>query len=445
VAPRFGGAWDVSGRQRLVLRGGAGLFFDRPSGNSVFDTILNPPTLQQITVRYGQLQTLGSAGLTTTTPPSLNVFEYDAALPSSVQWNSGVQVALPMAVTLDVSYVGQHGYNIVQGVNLNAVDYGAAFLAKNQDLTLASSGTPGATALSQDLMRSIRGYSSITQNLGYLRRTYHSIQLSVQRRFRNGLSFGFNDTMGLSDTQNLAPRLQHAEDGTFSVRSDQAQAEKLLGDNNPRAHIMKSNFVWDLPDLKSTQSALRIAGLVLNDWQLSGIWTAATGSAYTIGYSYQSGGGNINITGSPDYGGRIRIVGDPGKGCSSDVHRQFNTAAFQGPPVGSVGLDSGNGYLRGCFTSTLDLSVARNIRVGRGRNVQLRVDMFNAPNQARITGRNTSISLSNPNDPVTPQNLPFNAAGELIVSRSLPRGAGFGVANNYQAARSVQGQVRFSF
>jgi len=444
-APRFGAAWDVSGRQRVVMRGGAGLFFDRPSGNSVFDTILNPPTLQQITVRYGQLQTLGSAGLTTTTPPSVNVFEYDAALPSSLQWNSGIQIALAKGATLDVSYVGQHGYNIVQPVNLNAVDYGAAFLAKNQDLTLAASGTPGATALSQDLMRSIRGYSSITQNLGWQWRTYHSIQVSLQRRFRNGLSFGFNDTMGISDRQNLAPRLEHAADGTFRARDDQADAERLLGNNNPRAHIMKGNFVWDLPDLKSRQPTLRAIGLAINDWQLSGIWTGATGSAYTVGYSYQNGGGNINITGSPDYAGRIRIVGNPFEGCSRDIYRQFNVAAFQGPPVGSVGLDSGNGYLRGCLTSALDLSIARNIRFSHGRSVQLRVDMFNAPNQARITGRNTSISFNSPNDPVTPQNLPYDANGNLIASRSLPRGAGVGVANNYQAPRSVQGQVRFSF
>jgi hypothetical protein len=184
---------------------------------------------------------------------------------------------------------------------------------------------------------------------------------------------------------------------------------------------------------------------VINDWQLSGIWTGATGSAYTVGYSYQNGGGNMNITGSPDYAGRIRIVGDPFEGCSRDIYHQFNVAAFQGPPVGSVGLDSGNGYLRGCLTSALDLSIARNIPFSRGRNVQLRVDMFNAPNQARITGRNTSISFNSPNDPVTPQNLPYDANGNLIASRSLPRGAGVGVANNYQAPRAVQGQVRFSF
>ena len=337
LAPRFGGAWDVTGKQRFVLRGGAGLFFDRPSGNSVFAQILNPPTLQNVTARYGQLQSLGSGGLTTSTPPALTVYEYNAKLPSSVQWNAGAQMALPWATTLDVSYVGQHGFNIVQGVNLNAVDYGAAFLQQNQDPTLAASTTPGASALSQDLMRAVRGYSSITQNLGYQWRTYHSIQWSAQRRFKNGVSFGFNDTMGLFDRSAIAPRYQHASDGTISVRSDQATAQALLGGNNPLEHVMKANFVWDLPDLKSTETAMKVVGLVINDWQLSGVWTAATGSAYTIGQSYQSGGGNINLTGSPDFAARIRVIGDPGSGCTADIYKQFNTAAFQGPLSGSHG------------------------------------------------------------------------------------------------------------
>jgi hypothetical protein len=77
--------------------------------------------------------------------------------------------------------------------------------------------------------------------------------------------------------------------------------------------------------------------------------------------------------------------------------------------------------------------------------VTLRVDMFNAPNQAIITGRNTSMSLPNPTNRTQVQNLPYDANGNLIVSRSLPRGAGFGVANNYQTARTIQAQVRFSF
>src|SRR4030095_8606883 len=117
----------------------------------------------------------------------------------------------------------------------------------------------------------------------------------------------------------------------------------------------------------SDQSALRVLGYVINDWQFSGIWTGVTGNSYTVSQNYQSGGGNINLTGSPDYGARVLIIGDPGQGCSSDVYRQFNPAAFQGPPVGSVGLESGNNYLHGCFSNVLDLSIARNIRLGGQR------------------------------------------------------------------------------
>jgi hypothetical protein len=142
---------------------------------------------------------------------------------------------------------------------------------------------------------------------------------------------------------------------------------------------------------------------------------------------------------------RVRIVGDPGAGCSEDVYRQFNTAAFAGPLTGSVGLESGNNYLRGCLQSVIDLSLSRSIRLGGQKSVQLRVDVFNAPNAARITGRVTNMTLTSPAAPGTPTNLPFDAQGNLIDARSRPRGAGFGVANGYQTPRTVQAQVRFSF
>ena len=71
--------------------------------------------------------------------------------------------------------------------------------------------------------------------------------------------------------------------------------------------------------------------------------------------------------------------------------------------------------------------------------------MFNASNQAAITGRNTTMNLTSPTNPMTMQNLPFDPDGTVIDSRSRPRGAGFGVATNYQNPRTVQAQIRFSF
>jgi hypothetical protein len=449
--PRFGMAYDITGEQRAVFRGGIGVYYDRPSSTQFSQGVNNPPTSGNITVQYSQLQSLGSAGLTTQGAPTLNAFPRNVDLPTSVQWNSGVQTALPWSTSLDLSYVGQHSYNTIDAVNINAIDFGVGFLPQSQDTTVTP-GTLGSTILPTNQLRAIRGYGAITlrENRGH--RTYHSIQASLNRRFRNGISFGFNDTISLYDRQQAGARLQHNADGSYTYRADQADADRLLGNNNPPLHLMRGNLVWDMPDIKSSGLAWRALGLIVNDWQLSGIWAGARRSsetsnsaAYTVGFGYQNGGSSTNLTGSPDYGARIKVIGDPGSGCSSNPLKQFNTAAFQGPAVGSVGLESGNSYLKGCFISRTDLAIARNLRFGGARNVQLRLDMFNAFNQSAITARNTTMNLSNPNDPTTITNLPFNPDGTVIDSRARPRGAGFGVATGYQSPRTIQAQIRFSF
>ena len=446
LAPRVGAAWDPSGKQRFVVRGGGGLFFDRPQAQNVYNTVNNPPFTRNVTVRYGQLQSLGSAGLTTEAPPSLTVWQYDMPLPSSAQWNGGVQMSLPYATSLDVSYTGQHSFHTPTGVNINNIDLGLAFQPQYADPTQATPTVANSlVATLPDLIRFYRGYSTISQQQTIGWRTYHSIQMAVNRRFQNGLSFGFNDTWQLSDKQLVAPRLLHNADGTITLRADNAKAQELFGDNRPQSHVMRANFVWDLPDLKHAGAAGRAAGLVINDWSLSGIWSGQAGSSYAAGFSYVTGGGNVNLTGSPDYAARLIVTGDPGSGCSADRLKQFNTSAFKGPAIGSDGLESSNSYLVGCFQSSLDLAINRTIRLSHGRSLQLRADVFNVFNQAAITNRSSSMQLSSPADPLTIQNLPFNPDGTVNTARSLPRGAGFGVATQYQSPRTVQGQIRFSF
>ena len=454
LAPRFGMAYDVTGQQKIIARGGVGLFYDRPFGNSVISMPGNPPASKLVTVQFGQLQTLGNAGLTTQGAPGLNTIQYDAKLPSSTQWSSGVQLAIPWSTTLDVEWVGQHSYNTVRTVNINAIDFGAAFLGENQDPTKVSA-TPGGAAVVNNLMRAYQGYGAISHRMFDGWRTFHSLQMSVNRRFSNGISFGMNDTWVLYDHASSGARLQHAADGSFSYRDDQQQADDMLTAVVPNSHILKGNFVWDLPDLHASAAGWKAVGLIINDWQLSGVWTGSTDGTtvtptpigkYNVGFSYSSGGSSTNLTGSPDYAARVRIVGDPGKGCSSDLYRQFNASAFQGPLYNSVGLESPAGYLHGCFQSAFDLAIARNIRLGGARNVQLRVEMFNAPNQAIVTQRNSTMNLSSPSDPVTITNLPYDpATGQILPTRIKPSNAGFGQATNFQAPRSVQAQIRFSF
>ena len=152
----------------------------------------------------------------------------------------------------------------------------------------------------------------------------------------------------------------------------------------------------------------------------------------------------MNITGSPNYGGRVVINGDPGSGCSSNQYKQFNTAAFSGRRSGVVGLESGQNYLTGCFENFLDLAMARNFRLGGSRMVQLRLETFNAFNTVVYSGRNTTMNIQSPTDQ-TVTNPPYNAQGNLVPSRIRPTDAGFGAATSAFGLRSMQAQIRFQF
>lgn len=183
---------------------------------------------------------------------------------------------------------------------------------------------------------------------------------------------------------------------------------------------------------------------MVNDWQLSGIFTGGSGARYDISYSYQNNGANLNLTGSPDYAARIVINGDPGSDCSDDRFKQFTTSIFSGPLPNSTGLESGRNYMIGCPDHTTDLAISRNIRLPKGRSIQLRLEMYNAFNAVVYNGRVTQQQLVSPTNQ-TIRNSQFLADGSVDPGRLKTTSAGFGAVNGAQALRSLQAQIRFSF
>ena len=152
----------------------------------------------------------------------------------------------------------------------------------------------------------------------------------------------------------------------------------------------------------------------------------------------------MNLTGSRDYAARIVYVGDPGSGCSGDQYRQFNTAAVTGPTYGSVGLESGRNLLGGCPDKTVDMALARTIRLGGNRTLQFRVDAFNVFNTVVITNRERNVTFRSPTD-LTIVNSQTLADGSINPARLMPRTAGFGAATAAQAMRTMQLMIRFGF
>jgi hypothetical protein len=452
VAPRFGFAYDVTGRQTWVLRGGFGIFYDRPDGNTVFSTPGNPPTATAQDLRNGLLSTLGQ-GLSPQPVPALVVFKYDAKIPTSAQWQIGFQKSLPWGMVGDMMYVGNHGYNRMgsfQGGTqqpINSVDFGAGYLAKNQDPTLGTATYPGQTAYPTNLLRPYLGFNTIGQNLPAFWDTYHSIQMNLNRRFQHGFSFGANYTYGISLKGNtgLSQRYQHAADGALSLRPDQQQYEDLMSTLDRRPHFLIANAVWNSPDVGG---AGRFVRELLRDWQLAGVFRAASGAAYSLNYGYNSAGSNVNITGSPDWGGRVILGNDMGSGCSSNIFGQFNAAAVKGPGYNSLSMESGRNYLRYCGDHTLDMSVVRRLRFWKifteSRRLEARLDIFNSLNAAIINAASTTGTFNNPTNMVLANNQ-YNTDGSLNTARLQPKNAGFGMATGALTMRNLQLQLRFQF
>ena len=118
-----------------------------------------------------------------------------------------------------------------------------------------------------------------------------------------------------------------------------------------------------------------------------------------MGFSYNTGGSSVNLTGSPYYPAKVVITGDPGSGCSSNQYKQFNTAAFSGPTYPSLGMESGRNYMTGCWYGIWDLAISRNIRLGGSRFVQLRLEAYNAFNTVSYSGRIDDHAVDQPDQP----------------------------------------------
>ena len=138
LAPRFGLAYDVGGNQKIILA-------------RRHRTLLRPAR-RQLDLRPGGQpaeRVDGDDQLRAAAEPDVDHQRPAGADGLRVRRRScrrrcsgarALQMALPWSSVLDVSYVGQYGYNLGQTVDINQVDIGAAYQAQNQDPTLLVNG-----------------------------------------------------------------------------------------------------------------------------------------------------------------------------------------------------------------------------------------------------------------------------------------------------------------
>jgi len=429
VSPRIGVVYDLTGKGDTIVRGGYGIFYDRPQGNQVFDMIANAPGVLNSTLQFGQLQTLTAGGSDPFPTLSLNPTAYDFKPPRVEQWNFGVQHKLMEQIILDVAYVGSNSTDLLRQVQINALPFGATFAAQNQDPT-RTPGVAGSTALPNDFLRPYKGYGNIRMwdYSGY--GNYHALQTSVTRRYDRGFMIsGFwvwSKTLGINSTDGAA--------GVPNLTKEETRRLDYSLVDYDRPHNITINTVYQTPSVTSSKAL----GVLVNDWQLSGVYRWTSGRPYTVGFSIP-GIGAANLTGTDgNPNARIVVTCDPGHGYGDDPYQQLNTACFAPPQPGSRGDESARFFVRAPPLNNLDMSVAKNFKFSGRFKFEFRVDMFNALNHTQFTGVNATANFASLTDK-TITNLPYDAAGNLV------RPNGFGTINGTAPPRTLQLMTRISF
>jgi hypothetical protein len=441
-SPRFGLAYSVD--DKTVIRAAFGTFygtiFQNLGGQLAYPGFDNTITTNNLGTAVAQPFSL-SQGLPLAPPPNLQnpfaalvgssatnpyspqiSFNNQSHMPIVEQWNLGFQRQLPLALTLEVNYVGNHALHLSYNVNENQVPLSAV-----DAVTLANTSAATQNALQFPNLKAF----TVNSNLGSS--NYNGLQVSVTRQFNKQLAILSNYTYSKS-----------MDDGSTIYNFSAPN-----GTANSQYPVAGPNFVHDFaPSNIDSKHVGNIAMIYttpgpwwLRNWHISPVLIAHTGLPVNITQSGEIPGASQRPNGDPRFlklanftknGAAVQYYDTPATNPnfaltpSGPVYNTINGVRTRivATGFGNVSRDSN----RAPGEIDFDASVSKDFKIWESLNFQLRVDAFNVINHTNFQAPSGSLAVT-----------------EVGTTATFASSSGFGKITGTQPNRQMQVSARFFF
>ncbi|HKQ92477.1 MAG TPA: carboxypeptidase regulatory-like domain-containing protein [Blastocatellia bacterium] len=385
IMPRVGFAYSPTDDNKMAIRGGFGIFYDKPEGNIIFSAVNIPPFTDSAQFENGNLSNIHGGAASAAAPfGEIQTIDPNLELPYTMSYSLSVQRELPWGIFGEVAYVGNQSRHLLRQPDINAPRF--------EDLR-ANAALPTAQRASVNFLRPFKGYSTIRMRLSDAVANYNALQLyAAKRKGDLTMTASYTWSKALGDGSGNGDNIQTGDD-PFVRQFNYGPV------NFDRRHVFVTTYTYHLPFFGKSSGLLKNT---LGGWELSGITRWQTGALLTPNGNSSIGTRRADTTGQEIDGPRT-------------TDDWFNKAAFANPSNERRGL-AGVGIIEGPGRHLWDFSLRKRFALTEKVGLQFQGDLFNAWNM---------VNLNNPN-----------------IDRN---NAAFGTINGAAPGRNIQLGLRLTF
>lgn len=385
-APRFGFAWSPRrGHHPLTVRGGFGLFFVRPFPRLYNNFVENAPFSPSVAL-FGVdlMDPYGSAGVRNPFPPfapvplgkdvtfsmptGLSYFRENWGVGYSQSWNLTLERQMMRNLLLRAAYVGNKGTHLQSFRERNAAIYG-----------------PGATISNTNARRPLYpSYASMVEMVSDGNSHYHSLQVTVERRFIKRFSLLAFYTWSKSiDDESINAQFTLANPNPFNPRFNRGLSDFDV------PHNFRITGIYDLPRLKGSRGLIRH---VLGGWTITEIMDWRSGLPFTLLAGRDNSFSGVGLD-------RADLAGDPHLSMDrprKDIIRNYFDKTMVSPNARGTFGNSPRNFMRSLRFFKIDSGIHKRFDLTERVRMQVRGEFFNALNNVNLNrpGNNASSSSS---------------------------------------------------